>query len=362
MATILFTGFPGFLGSALLPRVLAREPDATALCLVQPRFAGLAKLRVDGLSDADTALAGRISLVEGDLTEPDLGLDDVSFAADVTEIFHLAAVYDLSVARDVGLKVNVAGTRHVLDLAKRCGNLQRLQYVSTCYVSGRHEGVFTENDLVAGQEFNNYYEETKYLAEVEVQAEMHEGLPATIYRPSIVVGDSRTGATQKFDGPYFVMRWLLRNPAALAVMPVIGDPDGHTLNVAPSDFVVDAMAELAGRSDTAGTVYQLADPAPLTITRLIDELGRATGRRVVRIPLPLGVAKTAIERVPGVYRLLQIPSAAVDYFVHPTTYDTTHTQTALAGTGIACPPFPSYVDRLVEFVRAHPEVGSEAMV
>jgi len=361
MSKILFTGFPGFLGSSLLPRVLARDPEASALCLVQSKFAGMAKSRADDLVAADRSLEGRISLVEGDLTEPGLGLDDTSATEGVSEIYHLAAVYDLSVAREVGIKVNVAGTRHVLDVAKRCDNLERLQYVSTCYVSGRHQGVFKETDLVAGQAFNNYYEETKYLAEVEVQAEMNAGMPATIYRPSIVVGDSRSGATQKFDGPYFVMQWLLRQPARFALMPVVGDPRQATLNVVPSDFVIDAITELSGREDTVGTVYALADPAPLTVDTLIDVLGEATGRRLVRIPLPLGLAKTAIEKVPGVFPLLRIPSDAVDYFVHPTTYDTTNTKAALGET-LRCPPFESYVNRLVAFKRAHPEVGSEAMV
>ena len=110
------------------------------------------------------------------------------------------------------MRINVDGTRNVLDFAQEARNLRRLHYVSTCYVSGRTAGVFTEHDLEKGQSFNNYYEETKYLAEVEVQQRMRAGLPTTIYRPAIVVGDSRTGATQKYDGPYFVIRWLLRQP------------------------------------------------------------------------------------------------------------------------------------------------------
>src|SRR6185295_13240080 len=107
-------------------------------------------------------------------------------------------------SREVGMRVNVDGTRHVLDFAAAQPSLERLHYVSTCYVSGRYQGVFAESDLEKGQTFNNYYEETKYLAEVEVQRRMREGLPATIYRPSVVVGDSTSGATQKYDGPYFV--------------------------------------------------------------------------------------------------------------------------------------------------------------
>src|SRR5205085_3351346 len=98
----------------------------------------------------------------------------------------------------------------------------RLHYISTCYVSGNLPRVFTEDDLECGQTFNNYYEETKYLAEIEVRSRMTR-IPTTIYRPSVVVGDSTTGATQKFDGPYYVIQWLLRQPK-LAVLPVAGRP------------------------------------------------------------------------------------------------------------------------------------------
>ncbi len=358
---VFFTGFPGFLGSELLPRVLERLPEATAICLVQAKFAAMAAQRVEELTTAHPSLAGRVMIVDGDITLPDLGLGQAKeLGRDVTEIFHLAAVYDLSVPREIGLKVNVLGTRHLLDFAARCLRLQRFQYVSTCYVSGRWAGIFRENDLEKGQEFNNFYEETKYLAEVEVQARMHQGLPATIYRPAIVVGDSKTGSTQKYDGPYYVIRWLLRQ-SYLALLPMIGDPKNTRVNLVPRDFCLDALAHLAGIAASAGKVYQLADPNPLTVEELVRVIARATRRKVIPMPLPMTVAKAAIDHVPGVYALMQIPSASIDYFTHPTHYTCENTLADLAGSGITVPPFASYVDRLVAFVRANPEISSAAM-
>jgi thioester reductase-like protein len=197
--TVLMTGFPGFLGSALLPGILKRT-DTAAICLVQSKFAALATRRVAELSTADPSIRGRIQLVEGDITEPGLGLG-ADALNDVTEAWHLAAAYDLTVAREVAVPDNVDGTRNVLDALERCPTLTRLHYFSTCYVSGRYAGPFREDDLEVGAPFNNYYEKTKHLAEVDVRRRMSAGMPATIYRPSIVVGDSRTGETQKFDGP-----------------------------------------------------------------------------------------------------------------------------------------------------------------
>jgi len=361
MSKILFTGFPGFLGSELLPRVLRRSPEDKAVCLVQGKFLDQAQARADEIVGSDPGLIGRIKLVEGDITRPDLGLEKIEkLQAKVREIYHLAAVYDLSVDRDVAMRVNLDGTRHVLDFAGRCPAFERFQYVSTCYVSGRYAGIFTEQDLIKGQEFNNFYEETKYLAEVEVQQRMAGGMPGTIYRPAVVVGNSKTGATQKYDGPYFVIRWLLKQPL-LAVLPVIGDPKSVRVNLVPSDFIVDAITYLSGLDKSAGKVYQLADPNPLTVDELIRAIGRATKRHVIRIPALLGPAKFAIDHIPGVYRLMQIPSASIDYFVHPTHYTTDQTQTDLKGSGIAVPRFTSYLPNLVRFVREHPEIGSEAM-
>ncbi len=346
MTQILFTGYPGFLGSALLPRVLRRSADTTAICLVQPKFATLARQRAAEFGD-------RVRIVEGDITAPiDLP------TADIVEIYHLAAIYDISVKRDAGMRVNVEGTRHVLDFAESCRSLARLQYVSTCYVSGRYDGLFREDDLDVGQRFNNFYEETKFLAEAAVRA--RKGLPVTIYRPSVVVGDSKSGATQKYDGPYYVIQWILRQPR-LAFLPVVGRPSHYRFNVVPRDFIIDALDTLTARADTAGRCYQLADPAPLTVSEIIDAVARATGHTVVRIPLPGAVAKFAIDRLPGVYRLLRIPSAAVNYFTQPTAYDTTNAQRDLAGSGISVPRFCDYAPRLVEFARAHPEVSAAGM-
>ncbi len=361
MPLAFFTGYPGFLGSELLPRILERDPDLAAVCLVQPKFAALARDRARTLAESRPALRDRVQIVEGDITLPSFGLarpEDIG--REVTQIFHLAAVYDLSVGRDFALRVNVEGTRNVIRFARACPDLERLQYVSTCYVSGRYRGRFTESQLEEGQQFNNFYEETKFLAEVEVKRAMSGGLPATIYRPSIVVGDSRTGVTQKFDGPYFAIQWLLRQPS-VAALPVIGDPRATEFNVVPRDFVLDAITHLSGRADAVGEVFQLADPAPLTVHQLIRELGRATDRRIVRLPLPLRVAQGAIEKVPGVYRFMRIPASSIDYMVHPTRYATDRATAFLDPVGIRVPPLPEYLDRLVHFARAHPEIGSAAM-
>ncbi len=362
MRTIFLTGFPGFLGSELLSRLLARAPDARAACLVQPKFAAAARERLAQIQLAEPGLRERVELVEGDVILPDLGLgrERRGLAGRVTEVHHLAAVYDLAVPRTVGMHVNVNGTRHVLDFASDCDRLDRVHYVSTCYVSGRHAGIFAEADLEKGQSFNNHYEETKYLAEVEVRDRMRQGMPITVYRPSVVAGDSRTGATQKLDGPYFVIRLLLRQPA-VACLPVVGDPDSARINIVPRDFVVDAISHLSSLPHSVGRTYQLADPDPPTVGRALDIFARAADRRLVRVPVPRGVAKAAIRSIPGLRWLLGLPAEAVDYFDHPTHYAVENARTDLQGTGIVLPPFEPWAERLVAFTRAHRRMRADPM-
>lgn len=363
MATILFTGFPGFLGSELLPKVLARDPDARAVCLVQDRFRPLAEERVAALGAATPGLAERIDLGTGDITRPDLGLGDEGAAllAEVTEVYHLAAVYDLGVAGDLARRVNVDGTRHILRFCEEAAALERLHYVSTCYVSGRWPGIFRETDLVKGQRFHNHYEATKYRAEELVATARDGGLPVTIYRPSVVGGDSDTGATQKYDGPYFVMRWLLKQ-GRVAGLPVVGDPAVVRFNVVPRDFVVAGMLALSGRTDTVGGTYALADPEPYTVRELLDLIADETRQRIVPVPLTLGLAKGALGRIPGLADWMGIPAAAVDYFTHPTHYTTDEADPLLADSGVSRPDQEAWFRAMVAYVRANPDVPSAAMV
>ena len=358
MATIFVTGFPGFLGSALVERLLRRYPsDVSVSCLIQAKFRPLAEKRAEALS-AD----GRIRLLNGDITLPYLGLGEqfAPLQRETIEIFHLAAIYDLAVKRELGMSINVDGTNHILGFASGCPSLHRLHYVSTCYVSGNHNGVFSENDLQKGQKFNNLYEETKFLAEVAVQKKMRDGLPTTIYRPAIVVGDSQTGATQKYDGPYYLIQLIARQPL-VAIVPVIGNPETVEMNIVPRDFVINAIDYLSGLAQSQGKVYQLADSKPLRISQLIDEIGSATDKRVLKVPVWKKMTKWALRDLPPVQWLTQVEAEGLDYFAHPTLYTSANTVRDLAGSGITCPPLPHYLPSLVRFWREHQEFGAKAM-
>ena len=354
---ILVTGFPGFIGERLLPRLLAARPRAVAICLVQARFAAAAVASRAAIYARHPDCADRIELVEGDITLERLGLGEPARVAPrVIEAWHLAAVYDLTVSRELGVAVNVEGTRQVLRFLAGARALKRLHYVSTAYVSGTATGVFRETDLDVGQGFKNHYEETKFLAEIDVAG---AGLPATIYRPAIVVGDSRTGETGKFDGPYFTLAAMEKVPSPFFIKVGRGR---NPANLVPVDFVVDALSALSGLPGAEGKTYHLTDPAPLCVADVARLLAREMGRRYVFVPVPRALARAAFGP-PAVQRYLGMPVEALDYFDHPCRYDTTLASADLGALGVSCPPFRSYVGKMVEFYRAHRGgVRREAMV
>lgn len=347
------TGLPGFLGTRLLARLAAHHPAAAFRLLVQPKFEAAARAAV-----ADLGLAARTTLHRGDITQPTLGLDAAAYdalAQEVTRAFHLAAVYDLAIARDVAWRVNVDGTRHVLDFLEACPRLEHAAYVSTAYVSGRRTGLVTEDELVHAAGFKNFYEETKYHAEVLVH-DRFDHLPLTVFRPAIVVGDSQTGATAKFDGPYFILNALRQLPR-YTLMARVGTGT-RTVNLVPVDFVVPAMARLAQPAH-AGTVFHLTDPQPATTQAIMARFAGLLGMRVAYVSVPTRVARRVVATDVG--RTLGLAPELIDYFDHPVAYDSTRTQRALAGTGLTCPHVLDYAPQMVRFAEAHTDTRAAAM-
>ena len=351
--TIFVTGFPGFIAGRLVKQ-LATE-GARFFLLVQPAFTEKARAEIKRIADDTGASVSNFRLVEGDITKPNLGLSASDFAAaqlETTTLFHLAAIYDLGVARDVAMRVNVNGTEKVNSFAVGIKNLRRYHYVSTCYVAGNREGLIKENELRHDAGFRNHYEETKYLAELSVDA-LKNDLPVTIHRPSIVCGDSKSGETAKYDGIYYLIHYLRMWPSALTLLN-IGNTDVK-LNLAPVDFVIAAMIALAKDEKAAGATVQLADSAPLTTRELFDEITRALKGRESFATMPKGIVHPVLM-LPFSPKLTGLPHSAVPYFFLAQTYDTKRARELLDPLGVHCPAFSDYAATLVDFVARHPRL------
>lgn len=349
--TIFVTGFPGFIAGRLVER-LARE-GARFILLVQPSLVARAQHDIAAVACKTGAGAANFSIVEGDITSPDLGLSQQSLdraRAETHTLFHLAALYDLAVDRESAQRVNVQGTERVNEFVKSIPNLKRYHYVSTCYVAGRRLGLIREDELQHDAGFRNHYEESKYEAELSVAA-LKSDLPVTIHRPAVVVGDSRTGETAKYDGIYYLIHYLRRWPGGLSLFN-IGN-SAVSLNLVPIDFVIEAMVALAKDERAAGATVQIADPAPLTTEQLFDAIAETVAGRKSAITLPRNLVYPVLM-APGAPKISGLPHSAVPYFFLEQWYDTTQSQQLLATNGIHCPAFPDYVEALVQFVREHP--------
>lgn len=351
--TIFITGFPGFIASRLVERLAA--PNAQFFLLVQPNFVEMAKREIERIAASAGVPLENFAIVEGDITAENLGIapeDLQSVRSETTDVFHLAAIYDLAVAADLARRVNVEGTNRVNEFVISLPNLRRYNYVSTCYVAGKRTGEILETELEHEAGFRNFYEETKYLAEREVER-LKKELAVTIFRPSIVVGDSQTGETAKYDGIYSLILYLRRSPQLLRLVNV--GNDRVRLNLVPVDFVVEGIAALSKDPEAIGKTIALADPNPLTTAELFDRIAESlTGKKSVVKPPPALVEKSLM--LPVAPPVSGLPLSGVPYFFIEQTYDTRVADELLSKHGISCPNFSSYVKNLLDFVERHPNL------
>jgi len=346
MALALLTGYPGFIGRRLATKLLEDRPDLTIAALVEPRMMGAAGEAAAG--------SDRVELVTGDIAEPRLGLDDDTYArltAEVTHVFHLAAIYNLAVPLPVATRVNVGGTGNVLDLCVAAEGLERLAYVSTAYVAGTRTGIVYEHELVMGQGFKNHYESTKFQAEVWVR-QLMDRVPTTVLRPAIVVGDSKTGETQKFDGPYYILRTISRMERAGRPVAQFGRSEA-LFNVVPVDYIVAAIAASAFDSATAGETLHLTDPEPLRTQELFGALSQEYAGRAPRFRIPPSLVEASLRFETVRTAFGGTPRESVVYLNHPVSFDARRAIELLTPHGLRPPNFADYVGPMVEFFRSH---------
>jgi thioester reductase-like protein len=338
------TGFPGFIGRRLVRALLEQDEAARVVTLVQD-------------SQADTArrLAGdRVEVLVGDITDRRLGLDDATYerlAGDVRKVWHLAAIYDLAVPKEAAQAVNVEGTGNVLDLCLAADGLERFMYFSTAYVAGDRTGVVYEHELSLGQGFKNHYESTKFQAELWVREEQHR-VPTTIVRPAIVVGDSRTGETEKFDGPYYILRAISQAHRFGRPMPQFGRGQA-AFNVVPVDYVVAASVAASADAACAGQTLHLVDPEPLSSKELVETLSQRYAGRAPKGRVPAALLQQTLRLRVMREAFAGTPRESIAYLNHPVRYDARRTVDLLRPHGLEPPRFTDYADTLVAFFRAH---------
>jgi NAD(P)-dependent dehydrogenase (short-subunit alcohol dehydrogenase family) len=356
------TGATGFIGRRLVRKLLARK-GTTVSFLVRPGSEG----KVPQLREYWGVNAARAVPVVGDLTQKKLGVspEDVKrLKGEVDHLFHLAAVYDLSADAESQVEVNVAGTRHAVEFAKAI-DARHFHHVSSIAAAGLYEGVFREDMFAEAENIEHPYFLTKHESEKIVREECKA--PWTVYRPAMVVGDSRTGEMDKIDGPYYFFKLIQRMRQLLPPwMPAVA-LEGGRINLVPVDYVVDALDHISHQGAISQRCFHLVDPVGYRVGDVLDIFSRAAHAPRMNVFvnaallgfIPRSVTKGLLAIAPirrvrnAVMKDLGLPEDILQFVNYPTRFDSREAQAMLKGTGIACPNLKDYAWRLWDYWERH---------
>ncbi|MBK1679423.1 SDR family oxidoreductase [Rhodocyclus tenuis] len=356
------TGGTGFIGKRLVARLLARPGSVVHLLIrdcEQETFPALIDYwQVD---------AKRVIPLVGDLTEALLGIDAKAahkLKGKVEHFFHLAAIYDLSASAEVQQRANVDGTRNTVRFAESIA-ARHFHLVSSIAAAGMFEGIFREDMFEEAEGLDNPYFRTKHDSEGIVRREC--GIPWRIFRPGIVVGDSRSGEMDKIDGPYYFFKLIQKMRKLVpSWMPMVGI-EGGRINVVPVDFVVAAMDHIAHAKGEDGRCFHLTDPTPMRVGDLLNTIARAAHapQMTMRVNAALFsfiprhmrkalLALTPVKRIrSAIMKDLGLPDSVFDFINYPTRFDCRETRRVLASTNISVPQLESYAWCLWDYWERH---------
>jgi NAD(P)-dependent dehydrogenase (short-subunit alcohol dehydrogenase family) len=351
------TGGSGFIGRRLIRKLLQR--DGTVYVLMLESELG----RMDALREFWGPGGERVVPVAGNLAEPILGVDEATrneLKGKVRHFFHLAAIYDMNADLEVQLKVNVEGTRQAVRFAESV-EAGCFHQVSSIAAAGTYDGIFREDMFEQATGLEHPYFRTKHDSEGIVRRECQ--VPWRIYRPGMVVGDSRTGEIEKIDGPYYFFKLIQKFRKALpGWMPLVGI-EGGRINLVPVDWLVAAMDHIAHVTGEDGLCFHLTDPHPRRIGEVLNLFAKAAhapemsarfNARMFGI-VPGYIWKT-VANLPPVRRVIDsvlhdlgIPHSVIGYINYPTRFDSRETERVLKGTGIELPDLADYAWRLWDY-------------
>ena len=356
------TGATGFIGKRLVAKLLLR-PESIVHILVRT----VELPRMEEFREYWGADDARIVPIVGDLSEPNLGVSKTEIKklkGKVAHFFHLAAIYDLNATAEVQQRANVDGTRNTVSLAEALA-VKHFHLVSSIASAGLFEGLFREDMFEEAENLENPYFRTKHDSEGIVRKECK--VPWRIFRPGIVVGDSRTGEADKIDGPYYFFKLIQKMRKALpSWMPTIGI-EGGRINVVPVDFVVSAMDYIAHLKNEDGKCFHLTDPHPMRVGDLLNSFARAAHapQMTMRINaalfgfIPKHIRKalfalTPVRRIKNaIMKDLGLPDSIFDFINYPTRFDCRETLRVLKGTDIAVPQLDAYAWKLWDYWERH---------
>lgn len=356
------TGATGFIGKRLVKKLLERK-GAKVYFLIRKESSG----KVAGLREYWGVSAARAIPVHGDLTRKKLGVsaDDIKkLKGEISNFYHLAAVYDLEADEESQTAVNIEGTRNTVEFAKTI-DAGHFNHVSSIAAAGLYEGVFREDMFEEAENYDHPYFKTKHESEKIVRNECR--LPWTVFRPAMVVGHSVTGEMDKIDGPYYFFKLIQRIRKLLpSWMPMVG-LEGGRINIVPVDFVVDSLDFISHHERASGKCFHLVDPVGYRVGDVLDILSKAAHAPRMNLFvnaallgfIPKAVKKGLMALGPvrrvrnAIMTDLGVPEDILAFVNYPTRFDCRETLAALKGSGITCPNLNDYAWRLWDYWERH---------
>jgi NAD(P)-dependent dehydrogenase (short-subunit alcohol dehydrogenase family) len=356
------TGASGFIGKRLV-RALLDRPGAVVYFIMRNPSAA----RVNALRAFWNADASKVIPIEGDLTQPELGVSKSNIkklAGKIDHVYHLAAIYDLEADPQAEMTANVEGTRNAVKFAEAVG-ARLFHHVSSIAAAGMYDGVFREDMFVEATRLDHPYFNSKHLAEKVVRTEC--SVPWRVYRPGIVVGDSKTGEMDKIDGPYYFFKLIQKMRRLLPPwMPTIGI-EGGRINIVPVDFVVAALNHLSHLKGQDGKCFHLTDPEPRRVGDILNIFARAAHapEMAARVNaslfsfVPDAVKKSLMALAPvrrvknAVMKDLGLPADMFRFINYPTRFDCREAEKLLKPAGITVPAIETYAWRLWDYWERH---------
>ena len=390
---ILVTGSTGFLGSAITQRLLVsgcklrllirkRDTDSSQISFGRERLIKelIPGYQLDEYSQEQCRVVGdqlnndkslhelfisNVEIYEGDITSRSLGLEKQEYTKlcnEVDEVFHCAAVTHFEMqGADEHVVVNIKGTENVLQFTNT-GKQKRFHYTSTAYVAGKQNGMIYENDMVNEPLFNNEYERSKFVAEqLVIEYAKTNDIPYTIYRPGIIVGDSKTGVTCKFDNLYLFVKVLFNIKNSFikhksedlngVTIRVPGDPDA-LINLVPIDYVADAIVAILEKNESIDQIFHITNPNPPKLSELRDLVMPLLGIKDIQVKIDRELEQKRLSTVEKLF--LRQTRSYYSYLFSKLRFDDSNTQRILNGSGIICPAMTKeLVAVLIDFAVSH---------
>lgn len=375
--TIFLTGGTGFLGSALLPALL--DAGYIVKALVRKKMGATSQQRLERFlitvrdNEWYSSVKNNVEAIEGDVTKPNLGVNSAvtkRLEDKIDIFFHCAAVlkFDDSKRKELE-KTNISGTKNALEFAHAL-SVKEFHFTSTAYIAGKRTGIVTEGELDRGQEFNNVYEETKFRTEKLIAS---DSIKSTIYRPSVIMGNSKNGKAYSFDGIYGLAKTLDRWVKIFKKIPgsrsgkinlggIHYDENGilitptlvpgrkeKTINVVPVDYVANAIvAILSKQKESQGKVYHIVNHKSPTVGDIQDVVCKNVGMQG-RLGEADALAKEPMTKWDR-YFMRQLKRYASYFQGEEPTFDDKNTKNILQETSIACPPVDrTLLNKFIEY-------------